>query len=209
MPTRERPIPVGFGVAQVIFTCSGDSRTPEVTFGFQDDNTLAPNTVAGVIRTDWVAKFVPAALANTWAVSKVLVSINRGAGIVDGLDGTSVAGTAAFNAASLAVAMLLRKQTALGGRANRGRCYLPAGYLGELSVDQAGVIDPALVTATSGRWQDFIDQLATDNLPMMLIHSGPVGGPFPDPTGVDSGFCESMVATQRRRQRKVGRGRRA
>jgi hypothetical protein len=209
MPTRERPIPVGFGVAQIVFTCSGDSRTPEITFGFQAISATDPNAMATSIMTAWTAKFVPAALASTWSVSKVMTSVHLGSGIIDGLDGSPSAGTASFNAASLAVCMLLRKQTALGGRKNRGRCYLPAGYLGELSVDQAGVIDPTLVGATTTRWTDFIDQLATDDLPMMLIHSGPVGGPFDDPTGVDTGFCESMVATQRRRQRKVGRGRRA
>ena len=201
MATRERPIPVGFGEAAVVFTCAGQTRTPEITFGFQAISATDPNAIAATIFNDWVANFVPAALASTWAVKQVMVSLNLGSGIVDGLDASGSAGSASFNAMSIAVCGLLRKQTALGGRANRGRCYLPAGYLGELSVDQAGVIDGALVSATTGRWQTFITDLAGDDLPMVLLHSGPVGGPFADPTGVDTGFCENLVATQRRRQR--------
>jgi hypothetical protein len=203
---RVRPIPEGFGAAQLVFGVVGDSRTPEITFGITDDTSVTPDAIATLIRTEWIANFVPASLATTSSLNKVMVTVNRGGDLLDGLDGNVSAGTASFNAVSLAVAMLLRKTTGMGGRANRGRCYLPNGYLGELSVDQAGVVDPTLVGATTTRWGDFIGALNDDNIQMVLLHSAISPAVPGAPTPVTGGFCETMVATQRRRQRKVGRG---
>jgi hypothetical protein len=190
-------IPAGFGRASIRFGVTGDARQPAVTFGFTDDGATAPNVIAAGLSDNFYTNFVPAALANTYSIQGCDVEINRGGGMLTGNDPTVRAGTAAFNALPLACAFLLRKGTGVGGRKNHGRMYLPAGYLGELSVDQAGIVDPAVVAATTPRGASFLAQLVTDNWDMVLLHAA--GGA---PTPVTTLVAQPMIATQRRRQRK-------
>lgn len=201
MPSPVVNMPVGFGRCSHVFQVAGTSKTPVVTYGFIDDPAKTPAQVAQDRNTEWLAQFVPAALATTWALKETNVSIHRAGGQFIGNYAVLSQGTAAFNAVSIAVAAILRKFTALGGRKGRGRCYLPAGYLGELSVDPAGIIDPALVTATENRWKAVIAAMSGAAEDMVLLHSAlppAVGGA---PTTVIAGSMETMVATQRRRQR--------
>lgn len=190
-------IPAGFGRATVRFSVTGDARQPAVTLGFTDDGAAGPNVIAANISDAFFTAFNPAALANTYAIAGCDVEINRGGAMLVGNDPTVRNGTAAFNALPLANAFLLRKSTGAGGRKNHGRMYLPAGYLGELSVDQAGIVDPAVVAATTPRGTAFLNDLTTAGFPMVLLHAA--GGA---PTPVTGLTAQPMIATQRRRQRK-------
>jgi len=201
MPSPVVNMPVGYGRCSQVFSVAGTSKTPVVTYGFVDDPAETPNTIAQSRNAEWLAQFVPASLASTWALKETNVTIHRAGGQFVGSYAVLSQGAAGFNAMSMAVSAILRKFTAVGGRRGRGRCYLPAGYLGELSVDPAGVIDPALVTATANRWSAIIAAMTGSSEDMVLLHAAippAVGGA---PTVVLAGTCENMAATQRRRQR--------
>jgi hypothetical protein len=101
-------------------------------------------------------------------------------------------------------AVLLRKQTALGGRRNRGRMFLP-GMLGEGDVDHVGVLSQAAHLAFTEYAQTFADWLAgggqaSMESPMVILHStGNTTVPAPTPvTGVS---IDNVISTQRKRLR--------
>jgi len=97
-------------------------------------------------------------------------------------------------------AILAKKSTALGGRRNRGRMYIPCPY--EASTDGAGVLSPAEVTA----WNASLAAI----MPGGTIHTafGFLGdavvlhetGDQTPATVTDLG-CAPKIATQRRRMR--------
>jgi hypothetical protein len=90
------------------------------------------------------------------------------------------------------VCWLVKKVTASGGRANRGRMYLPGVY--ESAVDNTGQLtgsEPADMQAQIDEW--FAALAAIDVTPVIL-HSG-----SSDPTPVITVTVEAVVATQRRR----------
>lgn len=102
-------------------------------------------------------------------------------------------------------ALLIDKNTELGGRRNQGRIFLP-GCLPEGSVSNVGVLTPATVTA----WQARADQFMADldladpgviDPPSMYIMHGSGISAIPEPTVVSSLTVQSVISTQRRRLR--------
>lgn len=190
-------VPVGYGRAALLFRNIASSRSQAITFGFGDDPTASPNAIATSIRGDWLANFIPAALSTQYLLYGVQVSINRGTGPLSGQNMAPSAGTGTQDVASPNVAILMTKDTEEGGRANRGRVYLPNGYTNEVSINSVGVLDSGFVTSTQTRWSGFIADLLADSLPMVILH--PADGP--EPTAVAGGTVQALVATQRRRLR--------
>lgn len=102
-------------------------------------------------------------------------------------------------------ALLIDKNTTLGGRRNQGRMFMP-GVCVEGSVSNVGVLTPAVVTAWQTRADDFIVDLAS-NVPsggdppgMFILHSSGISA-IPPPTEVTSLTVQSVISTQRRRMR--------
>jgi hypothetical protein len=98
-------------------------------------------------------------------------------------------------------ALLVRKNTGLGGRKNRGRFFLP-GMVSEEGVNNVGIIDTADRTAYQGGADAFLAALGTGDLilPMVILHND-YGDDTPDPTPVTSLTVDSTISTQRRRLR--------
>lgn len=114
----------------------------------------------------------------------------------------SVTGVASCNGGtgsdSPAVALLVTKVTAHGGRRGRGRMYipgLPASYSGF-----GGDLTPTVVTDANVILQNFLDELEGSDLGMVVLH-GPAH-PMESPYLVTSLICAPQVATQRRRNRR-------
>lgn len=96
-----------------------------------------------------------------------------------------------------AIAVLVRKSTATGGKRGRGRFYLP-WCLATTSVDEAGNVSSAALTNLQTKASAFLADLAAgpSPQPMVLLHQ--VGSSTPSP--VTSLTVAGQVATQRRRQ---------
>lgn len=110
-------------------------------------------------------------------------------------------------------AYLVNKVTALGGRRNRGRMFLPGVFDG--AVDDSGLVASGTVTQIQTALDDFLASMSIFGLSLLILHSpaytwGLVNNqprriysstPPPDPTPVTALIMTGMVATQRRRLR--------
>jgi len=94
-------------------------------------------------------------------------------------------------------AILVSKQTGLGGRRNRGRVYLPPVYPAETIVDSLGIINPTSVGLLGDRFAAFDSALFSAEFQTVLFHDT---APF-TPTPVTGWVVSNLLATQRRRMR--------
>lgn len=98
------------------------------------------------------------------------------------------------------VAYLLRKGTAMPGRSQRGRMYLPG--VSEPSVDGTGNVLMAKITAIAAGVQGWgVARNAAHFIPH-LLHGPNKAGVQPAPTQITTISCDNLVATQRRRLRR-------
>lgn len=93
--------------------------------------------------------------------------------------------------------ILVRKVTASGGRAGRGRWYLPG--LRESRVDSGGNIDGTYVSDLGAALDLYFDDLEGADLIPEVLHGA--GSPIGTPTPITSFQVQSRAATQRRRMR--------
>jgi len=117
-------------------------------------------------------------------------------------------GTASMSALPPNCAALVRKQTAVGGRKNRGRLYMP-WILNEGSVDQMGNIDNSDVLSYQSDADDWLDHFDDAGAGGMVIANRVYDLPWDNPArklvSIDMGpvvtalVVEPIIATQRRR----------
>lgn len=186
-------IPVGYGLASVPLNLSGYSRTAFITFGVRNDATLSdPNTAA-----DRIQSAVESELADRFdsdvTIGPTHLLLNVSAGPLPGDATSTQSGGSSANSPTPNVSLLIRKSTLTPGRTGRGRMYLPWAC-DESGLDQAGQVEGAVVTATTDAFNDFLAELNTQGLPMVLLHTS-----AGTPSEVISGVCEGVVATQKRR----------
>ncbi len=92
------------------------------------------------------------------------------------------------------VAVLVKKRTALGGRTNRGRFYIP-WYVNETSIDEAGQLDSGSKAEIQTAMNALRGNLAVAGVPMVVLHSTDPAVP----AVVIALTLDPLVATQRRR----------
>jgi lipoprotein-anchoring transpeptidase ErfK/SrfK len=116
-------------------------------------------------------------------------------------------GGTAYTSASPQVAVLVKKNTGLGGKQNRGRTYMP-WWVSTAYIAENGNLDSTAVANLQTDADTFLTQLTTDTIPMCIAHrvftiSGgkPVLTAYHTGPLVTSFKVESVVATQRRRVR--------
>ena len=99
-------------------------------------------------------------------------------------------------------ALLVRKNTAIGGRRAKGRFFVPA-CLTEAEVDNIGAISNGLMASLSNPLGTFFESLedATPPTPMVVLHNDEGVSPIIDPTLVTSLSLDNVISTQRRRLR--------
>lgn len=95
------------------------------------------------------------------------------------------------------VAFLVKKQTALGGRAYRGRFYLPPAFVDELSINATGNILTAAYNILDGKVAAWLAPRLGD---WVLLHD--TTSPASSPTVITNFALDAVVATQRRRLRR-------
>jgi hypothetical protein len=209
-------IPAGFGEAHVRYQANASyPNGAEWTFGFE---TTAPGatptaraaTILGII----AGTSIEALMSDSTAIESCLVKLGPDDTGPSGIATQTIAGTVASDTTSPNVALLVQKRTDLGGRAGRGRMYVPG--LPELHVGTGGI-----VSATQhGLWGVAMDAifvgLVGADMPMFLLHDRPTvwtlvdgqprrvpvpGSVAPAPTEVTGLAVAEKVATQRRRLR--------
>lgn len=108
------------------------------------------------------------------------------------IDGTGSAAMCPPN-----TAYLVKKNTALRGRENQGRFYLPG--VAESSVDSNGNLSSGTISGLGGELEDFRENVVSalgSGETIVILHSTSA-----DPTPVQNFVLQPVVATQRRRLR--------
>lgn len=192
-------IPLNYSQVNLKFTGAAVPRGAEVTFGVANTTSLSPTGVAACVEealgdfTGW------SAFSNLARITSILVKNgpNATGPFVEVPANSGGEGTG--QPITPNVAVLVRKTTALGGRAGSGRMYWP-GLL-EGNVNGAGVLEGHVVAGLQDAFNAFWLSLETLNVPPMLLH-GP-GSPVSDdfPTVITAFNVDPVVATQRRRLR--------
>jgi hypothetical protein len=206
--TRERGravgiyIPSGYGNLTVRIDNSqgGISSRNSVSIGFGITGTPNSATVtrlSGLFRDGFKARYDA-----SWTLGPSRLLWRAGGSLFALDDATTTAGTrATSNNAPPANAYVVSKQTALAGRAFRGRLYMP-GVVENL-VDEAGIMD----AADQASWQAAFDAFYTafnadaSVTDLVLLHS--VGSPVENFPDVLTRFVvRGTVGSMRPRQRR-------
>ena len=193
-------IPVGYAQMNMRWSVAGDAEFMYCTLGVQDRTGVrSPATVAAALGTAWDAStFTTAAnMLAGYSAGTLISTVMTDTGPLTFETGTAVAGTGAAGTLPNNCAVLARKITAAGGRRNRGRIFLPPGYLNESAINQVGTIDPAGVTTYQALLTSLGNELNTQDFDEVLFHSN--GG---TPTQILSFLVQPKLATQRTRMRR-------
>ncbi len=187
-------IPVGYAQINFIFDGGPLPHEAEVTFGMSNTGGAAPLTLGGYIAGLWQTHLRP---VTSDAITLDRIKVKRGPNDT-GAEATyavATSGTKGGAVVSPNVTYLVRKVSELGGKRNRGRLYYPCPT--EAQVLEGGGLAAAAVTAMTAAWQDFLAAINLGGENMAILHSSLPSAP----TAISAMFCESQVATQRRRLR--------
>jgi hypothetical protein len=191
-------IPVDYGQSATKFVLIGTDTYGVCVLG-HSFGVGVPNVVDGAnaVHDSWQAMDVMAVLNSGWRLEEVVLTIMTATGPVTGTDtrspltGANTGGGAAPN-----LAYLIRKTTDQGGRAGRGRMYLPG--VEETDVDAGGNFVGGILATAATVFGDMINDFSTNDVPLRLLHNNPALTP-----GVVTGLAfQTRAATQRRRLRR-------
>lgn len=198
-------IPVGFAQVTVPLRQANVVRAAVITYGIDIDAwTGSFSDLANWMTLDFDFAW-GSTLDSSVTIGPSTVTIGQ-----DGTDNITVpgdviaTGNSDYTSPPPNVAVLVRKNTLLGGRRNRGRIYIPWA-VNRLSIGETGIIDAAAVTdrqTDAGQWMTALDGTHGGNgpTPMVILHSSGQTT-VPPPTDVSGLVVEARVATQRRRNR--------
>jgi hypothetical protein len=185
------------------------SRQAEITYAVVN-NTLAADAtgIANRCQVAFNASFAPNMDADVTVEPPTCV-LGDGTAVphLGTATGAAIQGANIQTSPPAQVATLFRKRTGFAGKPNRGRFFVP-WMTNEAQVDEAGVIQPAVVTTWQAVGANFLAGLATGLVPMCIANKVfVVGGipPKPHVTAIHQGHLvtllspDSVVGTQRRR----------
>ncbi len=139
---------------------------------------------------------IAAAMSDAWTFVGVSVTSTVDGLPLTGQKFTSVAGSSSGDSVMLNTSVLITKNTAAGGRKNRGRMYWPPSICFEGSADSAGNITGGNEVDFTNMFEHIRTAAQDDDYVLTLFHSDAT-----TPTPIISLSCESRLATQRRRMR--------
>ena len=194
-------IPEGFASVSLRLQHSLVARSAFVTFGIAleglgTDLSEYADSVEGVWATAMAAR-----IDSNVTMGPVTVTVQLPDGSYGSVTGALTdPGSASSASPSPNVAVTCRKVTSRLGRRGRGRMSLPWAC-DESGVDEAGTIEPAVVTAVTDALDALLVGLEGVGAPMVLLHTaGPSGST--DPDVVTGWTVNNYVGTQRRRMRR-------
>lgn len=204
------PTPVGFADCSINILLQGDPDPFAITHGVStnlgvEDAQAHADAVFGAFAGAWQGF-----LTNLASIESATCRFGQDGGddlIIDSSQ-APVPGTNAAPPMPQNCAILVRKNTGLGGRRNRGRVYIPSSS-DESVVSATGTITAAQVTAMQSAVDSWLTNLETSTgagdpaVPMVILHRATVLEPTPPaPTPVISLTVDPVIATQRRRLRR-------
>lgn len=188
-------IPAGFGQANFIYSGNGYLRGAEVTIGFDDNTGDTPADIAATLIGIHTATITP---VQGLACELLTVKVKLGPNATgpEATVGAGVNGTEAGNTLPPNIGVLMTKQTAVGGRKNKGKSFWPGAT--EAQTDGAGKLNAGAITDWLSAVQDFYDALVTATAPMVILHSDVLD----TPTAVIGVTVSQLMVQQHRRLRR-------
>lgn len=205
----QKVIPVGYYEATLDYSGAAVPNGAAMTFG-GSAAAGTPATVGASIIGAW-STHLRSVISSLVVLDGVRVKFGP---VDDGPFAFSSSGLAGSLAGSMGppnLAILIRKNTAIGGRQGSGRFYQPS--IAEANVDEAGLVSSGFRTTLQTAYSGFFGGLQSVSLPMYLLHSWGtytklVGNDvfshtvdLRAPTEVTSLSVDARIATQRRRLR--------
>jgi hypothetical protein len=192
-------IPEGFANVRYVFALSGIQDEMSFAIGVSPPTGMTTPEIAVAADAAFAAAGFGGELAMCvgWSYLGTRVTRKFGGQPVVADYPLSVAGSVAVATIPPNCAMLIKKNTALGGRHGRGRLFVPPFNLREEYTDNAGYLTPAVQASQQAAWSLFLEALDTNALGPRLFHTDPVALP----TTITSLQVTSQLGTQRRRMR--------
>lgn len=193
-------VPVGFGLATIVWQCIGLPREAVTTFGY-DPGALDPTSHADTfydLFNNAGAPGVATIISDNWQLVGFRCTEQDDPGPLYGEHIEPVTGIFIGGAVPPNCAMLATKTTGIGGRRNKGRMYIPPVWPNEAAISGRGDLVAGDVTTLNTRWNLFRTSCTTAGLPWVLFHSEV---PF-TPTPISGLAFGVKLATQRRRMRR-------
>lgn len=195
-------IPTGFAQCNLFFTGFAMPRGGQVTIGVEvnpgDGTALA---LAEGVGQAWVENILPLQSLNI-TLNKVLCKKGPNETGASAEAPFGLPGGVAESSLEPQCALLVAKQTALGGRSQRGRMFVPG--ISDLQYGSDGQFTADNIATFNAAFQQFLDDLEALEIPAVLLHNAE----GLDPTPITSMPIQLTVSTQRRRIRKAGGRRR-
>lgn len=191
-------IPDGFAQVNFHFEGAGLFYPAECTIGLDvTASSDSPEEIAEILADAWEAEINPS-LTNVVTLTEVTVKFGPDVTGPSGSWSGAHQGNVSTSGASPAVTYLVKKGTAFGGRAGRGRMYVPG--VPEAQVGSDGDLDDTWVANMTTGFSDWAAVAVANNLGLVLLHQP--GSPLATPTPITSLQVDGRVATQRRRNRR-------
>jgi len=188
-------IPDGYGQATLNFDfISGPSNPMAIVHGYSHAG-VNPAGHAGVIMGLWRDQWMPGPDVTNNLLFKGVDCVEDTEHAL-GSATTNTVGPSSDVALPPQVAILVQKQTGLGGRKNRGRMYIPGCT--NASLIEGGFLLGAAQIRLQENIDDYLLGLETNDLNMVVLHSTLGLG---TPATVVTLTVDSVCATQRRRVR--------
>ena len=192
-------IPTGYAQANLRFTGTGYPTGAEITLGL-DVSTYAstPDDAALDVAQSWNTVGLDAMVPASVTLSEVAVKYGPTATGPTGIWTGTITGTRSGEQLQPGTAILVRKITALGGKAGRGRFFHPGAI--EEDTTAAGLLTSTPLAAWQSAVSDWLTTLQAADLSPVVLHGA--GSPLSTPTPITSFQVDGKVATQRRRLRR-------
>ena len=198
------PVPEDFYEATFIWKVNTSPKEMTCSLGLLDVSIGGPRS-AGDMADDvytvaTTSSNIGAAdsMIDEYSFLGVVVAFGTPTGDIIGQHLATVVGTVSDSPITSNCALLVNKNTALGGRKFRGRFFGPPCLLQETAVDGSGNILGAVIPTLQARWDGLYDDLIAADIVPHLFHQGLAP---PVPTPITSLTVQSQIATQRRRMR--------
>lgn len=188
-------IPDNCSQVNLVFVGDNLPTGAQVTFGVGNDSDFSPTAVGDKVIEALVAAQVMDLFGDDEAITTVHVKNGPNATGPFADVATDLPGALTSNITSPNVSLLVKKNTALGGRQGQGRMYWPG--ISEATIGSDGTIDGAFLTSAAGIFGTWLEELTTELIPMLLLHNNAVA-----PNAVTSLAVQAVGATQRRRLRR-------
>jgi hypothetical protein len=192
-------VPPGYKNVAYRFKLTGDNEEMIISIGVSIDSLLDGPTTAQTAYDAGAGPGSPFAGSNmlpSWQFTGTTVTEMTGTGALISEHAGTVIGTATGGSLPVNCALLVRKNTAQGGRMHRGRMYVPPFSIAEAGVNTLGDLPEGLAELQAD-WNLFYTALVSQDLEPVLFHS--VVGVAPTP--ITSFTVDGKIATQRRRLR--------